>query len=73
MECQVEKFEHFRHILLFKRGAKAAEAARNTCAVHEDYVIEENTEENGFLVLRRIVLTLLTLHVQNDLRGLMIV
>ena len=38
MECQVEKLEHFQHILLFEfsRGAKAAEAARNVCAVYGD-------------------------------------
>ena len=34
MEWQVEKLEHFRHILLFEfnREVKAAEAARNICA-----------------------------------------
>ena len=30
---------------------------------------ERGRQENGFLVLRRIVLTLVTLHVQEDLRG----
>ena len=36
MECQVEKLEHYRHILLFefKRGTEAAEVARNICAVY---------------------------------------
>ena len=36
MGYQVEKLEHFRHILLveFNRGTKAAEAARNICAVY---------------------------------------
>ena len=36
MECQIEKNEHFRHVLLyeFNRGAKAAEAARNICAIY---------------------------------------
>ena len=45
MECQVEKLEHFRHILLFEfnRGAKVAEAARNICAVYGDNVIGEST------------------------------
>jgi hypothetical protein len=40
MECQVEKNEHFRQLLVyeFSRGSKAAGAARNICAVYgEDY------------------------------------
>ena len=32
---------------------------------------ERSRQENGFLVLRRVVLTLVTLNVQEDLRGLM--
>ena len=32
---------------------------------------ERARQENCFLILRRIVLTLVTLHVQEDLRGLM--
>ena len=58
MECQVEKLEHFRHILLFEfnRGAKAAEAARSICAVFEDNVIDENTarkcDEEKFILRR---------------------
>ena len=32
---------------------------------------ERARQENGFLVLRRIFLTLVTLHIQEDLRGLM--
>ncbi|KAJ4440206.1 hypothetical protein ANN_08345 [Periplaneta americana] len=32
---------------------------------------ERARQENGFLVLRRVVLTSVTLHVQEDLRGLM--
>ena len=45
MECQVEKFDHFQHILLFEfnREAKAAEAARNTFAVYGDNAIGEST------------------------------
>ena len=67
MECQVEKLEHFRQILLFvfNRGVKAAEAASNICAVYGDNATERARQENGFLVLRRIVMTLVTLHVQN--------
>ena len=50
MECSVEKFEHFRHILLFEfnRGAKAAEAARNICAVYGDNTIGESTARKWF-------------------------
>ena len=45
MECQVEELEHFRHILLFEfnRGAKAAEVARNICAVYGNNAIREST------------------------------
>ena len=73
MECHLEKLEHFRHILLFEfnRGAKAAEAARNICVVYGDNTIGEARQENGILVLRRIVLTLVTLHLQKVLRGFM--
>ena len=68
----MEKLEHFRHVLLFEfnRGAKAAEAARNIYVVYGGNAIGESTQENGFLVLRRIVLTLVTLHVEEDFRGL---
>ena len=64
IECQVEKLEHFRHIFLFSfnRGVKAAEAAINNCAVYGDNAIGESTaRKNHFLVLWRIVLTLVTL------------
>ena len=70
MECQVEKLEHSRHILLFNRGAKAAEAATNICVVYEDNVIGESTAIKFFSRLGKIVLTLVTLHVQEDFRGL---
>ena len=42
MECQVEKLEHFRRILLleFNRGAKSVEAVNNICAVYEDKASE---------------------------------
>ena len=42
--------EHFRHILLFKfnRGAKAAEAPRNICAVHWDNAIGESMARKWF-------------------------
>ena len=50
MECQVEKLEYFRHILLFEinRGAKAAEAARNICAVYGENAIGESTARKWF-------------------------
>ena len=74
MECHVEKLEHFQYILLFEfnRGPKAAEAARNICTVYSNNAIGESmAKENGFPVLRRIVLTLVTLNVQEDHRSLM--
>ena len=44
MECQVEKLEHFRHIIFeFNRGVKAAEATKNICAVYGDNVVGEST------------------------------
>jgi hypothetical protein len=48
MECQVEKNEHFLHLLLyeFNRGTKAAEASRNICAVYgEDYFAERTAQK----------------------------
>ena len=44
MVCQVEKLEHFRHILLFEfnSGAKAAEAARYICVMYGDNAIGES-------------------------------
>ena len=50
MECQVEKQEHYRHILLFKlnRAAKAAEAARNNCAEYGENANGENTARKLF-------------------------
>ena len=46
----MEKFELFGHILLFEfnRGAKAAEAARNICAVYGDNAIGESTARKWF-------------------------
>ena len=45
MEFQVEKLEHFRHILFFEfnREAKAAETTRSICVMYEDIAIEEIT------------------------------
>ena len=72
MKYQMKKLEFFRHILVFEfnRGARAAAAAIRT--VYGDNVMGERARQaDGFLVLRRIVLTLVTLHVQEDIRGLM--
>ena len=48
MECQAEKLQHFRHILLFEfnRWAKAAEAARNI--IYGDNTIGESTTRKWF-------------------------
>ena len=56
MEFQMSKLEHFRHILLFKfnRGAKAAEAARNTCAVYGDSAIGKSTARKWFSRLKEV-------------------
>ncbi|KAJ4428402.1 hypothetical protein ANN_24422 [Periplaneta americana] len=45
-----DKREEFRHIILFEfnRGAKAAEAARNICAVYQENSIGENIERKWF-------------------------
>ena len=50
MECQVQKNEHFRHILLFEfnRGVKASEAARTICAVYGENAIVESTARKWF-------------------------
>ena len=66
------KLEHLPLILLleFNREAKAEEAARNFSAVDGDNAIGEIAQqEKGFLILKRVVLTLIIglLHV----RGLM--
>ena len=46
----MEKLEHFRHILFFwfNAGTKAAEAARNICAVYGDNAIGESTVRKCF-------------------------
>ena len=50
MECQVDKTEHFRHHLLFafNRGVKAAEAAREICAVYGEGAMPESTARRLF-------------------------
>ena len=56
MECQLEKLELFQHILLFEfnRGVKAAEAAKNICAVYEDNDIGESTKRKRFSRFREV-------------------
>jgi hypothetical protein len=46
MECQVEKNEHFRHLLLyeFSRGSQAAEATRNIYTIYGEESNAERTE-----------------------------
>jgi hypothetical protein len=55
MESQVEKNEHFRHLLLheFNRGSKAAEATRNICAVYGEDSIAERTAQKWFARLKQ--------------------
>jgi hypothetical protein len=45
MEGQVEKNEHFQHLYEFNRGSKAAEAARNICALMEKTIAESTAQE----------------------------
>ena len=54
MECQVEKNEHFRHILLFEfnRGTNAAEVTRNICNVYGEGAIVEHTSQKWFARFR---------------------
>ncbi|GAB6032571.1 hypothetical protein CHUAL_014039 [Chamberlinius hualienensis] len=50
MECQVDKNEHFRHLLLFyfNQGFKAAKAARDICGVYGGGAITERTAQKWF-------------------------
>ncbi|KOC60012.1 Histone-lysine N-methyltransferase SETMAR [Habropoda laboriosa] len=49
MECQVEKNEHFRHLLFaFNQGSKAAKAARDICAVYGEGAIAERTARDWY-------------------------
>jgi hypothetical protein len=58
MECQVEKNENFRHLLLYKfnRGSKAAETSRNICALNGDLVLKERAR-NGLRAISKAILT----------------
>ena len=69
----MEKLEHFRDILLFSsiQGRKQRRRQETFAPCIGIMPSERAREENGFLVLRRIFLPLVTLHAQEDLRGLM--
>ena len=55
MECQVEKNEHFWHILLFafNQGSNAAEASRNICAVYGVGAIAERTTRDWYAKFKK--------------------
>ena len=65
----MEKLEHFLHILFFEfnRRGKSSRETFGPCV--GTMPLERAWRENGFLVFRRIVLTLVTFHVKGDLRG----
>ena len=66
----MKKLEHFRHIPFeFNRGAKAAKAARNICAKNGDNPIRESTSRKWFSRFEEDRFDIVTLHVQEDLRG----
>jgi hypothetical protein len=69
MECQIEKNEHFRHLLLyeFNRGSKAGEAARNICAVYGEDSVAESTAQNGLRASSKAILTRVTLHARGGI------
>jgi hypothetical protein len=53
LECQVDKKDHFRHLLLFAfnrdgKDAKAAQAAREICAVYGEDAMNERTAQRWF-------------------------
>lgn len=50
MECQVDKNEHFRHLLLFhcNQHLSAAEAARLICSVYGEKAVSERTAQKWF-------------------------
>jgi hypothetical protein len=59
MEGQVEKNEHFRHLLLYEcnQGSNAAEAARNICTVYGGDSIDEKQPKNGLPASSKAILT----------------
>lgn len=50
MECQVDRNEHFHHLLLFafNQGCKATKAARDICTVYGEGAISERTVQKWF-------------------------
>ena len=54
MEPQVDKNDHFRHLLLFEfnKRSNASQAARNICAVYGEDSINERTARRWFLRFR---------------------
>ncbi|KAK2578359.1 hypothetical protein KPH14_001400, partial [Odynerus spinipes] len=50
MECQMEKNEHFLHLLLFtfNQGFKAAKATRDICPVYGEGAIAERTARDWY-------------------------
>lgn len=54
MECQVEKNEHFLHLLFaFNQGSKATEAAHNICAVYGVGAIAERTARDWYAKFKK--------------------
>jgi hypothetical protein len=55
MECQVEKYYLFRHLLLyeFNRDSKAAKTARNICAIYGEDSVAGRTAQKWFTRLKQ--------------------
>uniref|UniRef100_A0A0N5BH76 HTH_48 domain-containing protein n=1 Tax=Strongyloides papillosus TaxID=174720 RepID=A0A0N5BH76_STREA len=54
MECQVDKKQHFRHLLLFafNRGQRVAEAVREICSVYGEDAIGWSTAKDWYRKFR---------------------
>jgi hypothetical protein len=63
MECQIEKNEHFRHLILyeFNRGSKAAEVAQNIFTVYEEILLLKEEPKYGLRASKKAILTRVTL------------
>ena len=66
-----KNFDELNFLFEFNRGAKGAEAARNICAVYGDNAIGESTARKWFPHFKEDRFDIVTLHVQEELRGLM--
>ncbi|KRZ66125.1 Histone-lysine N-methyltransferase SETMAR [Trichinella papuae] len=55
MYCQVDKHEHFRHLLIFafNQGSKGSKAARDICSVYREGAISERTAQRWFSRLKK--------------------